>query len=171
MLGSRVFDFSLLLEEPTQRAGVLGEGGAYLGGERGGCVLHTFAVEDGFVRTQLVAPVERLLCWRSTPARVGLFCLLLTRLVPIEHNKCNTLSRHYKYWVDVFYCICLFYICSMANEKQPASRGPQLNIKLSAAEKQLTEEVAKKHGLNTSGLVRMLVMAEARRLGVEVLPQ
>ncbi|HEX8427577.1 hypothetical protein [Hymenobacter sp.] len=55
----------------------------------------------------------------------------------------------------------------MATEKQAASRGPQLNIKLSAEEKKLAEEVAKKHGLNTSGLVRMLVMAEARRLGIE----
>lgn len=54
----------------------------------------------------------------------------------------------------------------MAKEKQAASRGPQLNIKLSAEEKQLTEDVATKHGLNTSGLVRMLIMAEARRLGM-----
>jgi len=54
----------------------------------------------------------------------------------------------------------------MSAEKYVGSRGPQINIKLNSEEKKLFEVVAKKHGLNVSGLVRMLILAEARRLGI-----
>jgi antitoxin component of RelBE/YafQ-DinJ toxin-antitoxin module len=53
-------------------------------------------------------------------------------------------------------------------DKQPAgSRGPQLNIKLGEDEKRIAEAVAKERGLNISGLVRLLILDEARRLGIK----
>ncbi len=54
----------------------------------------------------------------------------------------------------------------MADKKPTGSRGPQLNVKLGEDEKRIAEEVAKARGLNTSGLVRMLILDEARRLGI-----
>jgi len=54
----------------------------------------------------------------------------------------------------------------MSKMSGPNERPPQLNIKVSAEEKELAEKVAKARGLKTSGLVRMLILDEARRLGI-----
>ena len=54
----------------------------------------------------------------------------------------------------------------MSKTAASAERPPQLNIKVSAEEKELTDKIAKARGLNTSGLVRMLIHDEARRLGI-----
>jgi uncharacterized protein (DUF1778 family) len=50
--------------------------------------------------------------------------------------------------------------------KPKATRERQLNIKASDDEKALLEKVAKTRGLSSSGLIRMLVADEARRLGI-----
>ncbi|HEX8427169.1 hypothetical protein [Hymenobacter sp.] len=42
----------------------------------------------------------------------------------------------------------------------------QLNIKASKEEKELAEKVATARGLSISGLVRLLILDEARRLGI-----
>ena len=55
---------------------------------------------------------------------------------------------------------------AMSKSSDSAERPPQLNIKLSVDEKELTEKVAKARGLSISGLVRMLVLDEARRLSI-----
>lgn len=54
----------------------------------------------------------------------------------------------------------------MSKMPEASERPPQLNIKVSAEEKELAEKVAKARGLKTSGLVRMLILDEARRLGI-----
>lgn len=54
----------------------------------------------------------------------------------------------------------------MSKSSDSAERPPQLNIKVSVDEKELTEKVAKARGLSASGLVRMLILDEARRLGI-----
>jgi uncharacterized protein (DUF1778 family) len=51
-------------------------------------------------------------------------------------------------------------------DKPKATRERQLNIKANDDEKALLEKVAKTRGLSSSGLVRMLVADEARRLGI-----
>lgn len=56
------------------------------------------------------------------------------------------------------------YFCPM--DKPKATRERQLNIKANDDEKALLEKVAKTRGLSSSGLVRMLVADEARRLGL-----
>jgi hypothetical protein len=56
------------------------------------------------------------------------------------------------------------YFCLM--DKPKATRERQLNIKANDDEKALLEKVAKTRGLSSSGLVRMLVADEARRLGI-----
>ena len=55
----------------------------------------------------------------------------------------------------------------MTDKKPVGSRGPQLNVKLGEDEKRIADAVAKARGLNTSGLVRLLILDEARRLGIE----
>lgn len=53
----------------------------------------------------------------------------------------------------------------------PAAKQPQINIKLEAWEKKLFEDVAKARGNSgVSALLRLLVVDEARRLGIEVNP-
>jgi len=54
----------------------------------------------------------------------------------------------------------------MSKTPAPSERPPQLNIKVSAEEKEMADKVAKARGLNTSGLVRLLIWDEARRLGI-----
>jgi hypothetical protein len=56
------------------------------------------------------------------------------------------------------------YFCLM--DKPKATRERQLNIKANDDEKALLEKVAKTRGLSSSGLIRMLVADEARRLGI-----
>jgi hypothetical protein len=56
------------------------------------------------------------------------------------------------------------YFCLI--DKSKATRERQLNIKANDDEKALLEKVAKTRGLSSSGLVRMLVADEARRLGI-----
>lgn len=51
--------------------------------------------------------------------------------------------------------------------KEKAPRKPQMNISAKAEEIALTERVADKRGVSVSALVRLLVLDEARRLGVE----
>lgn len=56
----------------------------------------------------------------------------------------------------------------MKVEKKPtAPRKPQINLQLEEAEKEVFEQVAKARGnIGTSALIRLLVMDEARRLGI-----
>lgn len=54
----------------------------------------------------------------------------------------------------------------MENDKDKKGRAPQVNIRIKEDERETAEAVAKAHGLNLSALFRMLVMAEARRLGL-----
>lgn len=54
----------------------------------------------------------------------------------------------------------------MKAEKQEASGKKQLNVVLEAAELEIAKSVAKKRGVSTSSLVRMLILDEARRLDV-----
>jgi antitoxin component of RelBE/YafQ-DinJ toxin-antitoxin module len=55
----------------------------------------------------------------------------------------------------------------MSKTTASTERPPQLNIKVSEEEKEMAEKVAKARGLNTSGLVRLLLWDEARRLGIK----
>jgi hypothetical protein len=55
------------------------------------------------------------------------------------------------------------YFC--LTDRSKATRERQLNIEANDDEKALLEKVAKTRGLSSSGLVRMLVAYEARRLG------
>jgi hypothetical protein len=59
------------------------------------------------------------------------------------------------------------YICSMRAEKQEATGRKQLSVVLEAVELETAKKVAKKRGVSTSSLVRMLILDEARRLGIE----
>lgn len=45
-------------------------------------------------------------------------------------------------------------------------RKPQINLAFEAEEKALIEKVAKERGLNVTGLIRLLVRDEARRLSI-----
>jgi len=54
---------------------------------------------------------------------------------------------------------------SADKEKKP--RKPQMNVTAKAEEIALAERVAEKRGLSLSALVRLLVLDEARRLGME----
>ena len=54
-------------------------------------------------------------------------------------------------------------------EKPEKARKPQVNLSLEAGEKELFEIVAKARGNNgVSALLRLLVVDEARRLGIPV---
>lgn len=46
------------------------------------------------------------------------------------------------------------------------SRKPQINVEVSAEEKELIEKVAKAKGLKAATLLRTLALDEARRLGI-----
>ncbi len=59
------------------------------------------------------------------------------------------------------------YICSMKADKREVTGKKQLNVVLEPAELETAKAVAKKRGVSTSSLVRMLILDEARRLGVE----
>jgi hypothetical protein len=63
--------------------------------------------------------------------------------------------------------VLIRYICSVRAEKQEATGKKQLSVVLEAAELETAKKVAKKRGVSTSSLVRMLILDEARRLGVE----
>ena len=54
-------------------------------------------------------------------------------------------------------------------EKQAraANRKPQINLEVEKGDKALFERVAKKRGVKVAALIRLLVLDEARRLGVE----
>jgi alpha-N-acetylglucosamine transferase len=70
----------------------------------------------------------------------------------------------------LFYSIMLLsmgYICSMRAEKQEVTGRKQLSVVLEAIELETAKKVAKKRGVSTSSLVRMLILDEARRLGIE----
>ncbi len=54
----------------------------------------------------------------------------------------------------------------MAKNSEEKARKPQVNLALEAEEKTLIERVAKERGLNVTGLIRLLVRDEARRLGI-----
>jgi hypothetical protein len=47
-------------------------------------------------------------------------------------------------------------------------RKPQLNLALEAEDKDFIEKVAKARRLTVTGLVRMLVFDEGRRLGMQI---
>lgn len=61
----------------------------------------------------------------------------------------------------------LGYICSMRAEKQATTGKKQLSVVLEATELETAKKVAKKRGVSTSSLVRMLILDEARRLAIE----
>jgi hypothetical protein len=52
--------------------------------------------------------------------------------------------------------------------KAEKPRKPQLNLALEAEDKEFIEKVAKARRLTVTGLVRMLVFDEGRRLGLPV---
>jgi hypothetical protein len=52
--------------------------------------------------------------------------------------------------------------------KADKPRKPQLNLALEAEDKEFIEKVAKARRLTVTGLVRMLVFDEGRRLGLPV---
>ena len=54
-----------------------------------------------------------------------------------------------------------------ASTPEKPAREAQINLALKKEEKDLAERVAAKRGLKVSALVRMLILDEARRLGVE----
>jgi hypothetical protein len=64
----------------------------------------------------------------------------------------------------IFYIHLHPYICYMETPKP--NKHLQLNIKASKEEKELAEKVATARGLSISGLVRLLILDEARRLGI-----
>jgi hypothetical protein len=87
----------------------------------------------------------------------------------LERNKDKsaiTISRQSKDFLRIYSYLTISYFCDMSKMSGPNERPPQLNIKVSAEEKELAEKVAKARGLKTSGLVRMLILDEARRLGI-----
>jgi hypothetical protein len=63
------------------------------------------------------------------------------------------------------------YLCSMSSTEErkvrAASRKPQLNLELHPGEKELFERIAKKRGVKVAALIRLLVLDEGRRLGIE----
>lgn len=63
--------------------------------------------------------------------------------------------------------VLLGYICSMRAEKQEATGKKQLSVVLEATELETAKKVAKKRGVSTSSLVRMLILDEARRLDIQ----
>lgn len=53
------------------------------------------------------------------------------------------------------------------SKKETAPRKPQINLGLAEEEKEVFEQVAKARGnIGISALIRLLVMDEARRLGI-----
>ncbi len=63
--------------------------------------------------------------------------------------------------------VLLGYICSMKADKQETTGKKQLSVVLEATELEIAKKVAKKRGVSTSSLVRMLILDEARRLDIE----
>jgi hypothetical protein len=62
------------------------------------------------------------------------------------------------------------YLCSMktSTDSSKPARKPQVNLQLEAEEKELFEKVAKAKGnVGVSALLRLLVVEEARRLGIK----
>ena len=55
----------------------------------------------------------------------------------------------------------------MRAEKQETTGKKQLSVVLEATELEIAKKVAKKRGVSTSSLVRMLILDEARRLAIE----
>jgi hypothetical protein len=51
--------------------------------------------------------------------------------------------------------------------KSERARKPQVNIELTEDEKGLFERIAQKRGVKVAALIRLLVLDEGRRLGIE----
>jgi len=58
------------------------------------------------------------------------------------------------------------YFMYIRGMKTPQPRKPQVSIAVETGEKELMEKVAKQRGVSVSALVRLLVLDEARRLGI-----
>lgn len=58
------------------------------------------------------------------------------------------------------------YICAMSSNDEKRIRKPQIGIEVEADEKALFQKVAKTRRLTLSALTRLLLLDEARRLGI-----
>lgn len=62
--------------------------------------------------------------------------------------------------------LSVYYVCVMENTEEKKPRKPLLSIEVSEEEKELFKKVAKARRLSLSAVARLLLLDEARRLGI-----
>jgi hypothetical protein len=94
----------------------------------------------------------------------GLFSLNMTKII-----VCHVKHRIFTCFLErLFIVYDKYYLCLMKSEDAKPKRKPLLSIECESKEqKELFNRIAKRRGVTTAALVRLLLLDEARRLGIE----